>query len=90
MSRFSWIRFQALLIKEFVQMRRDRATFAMMVGVPVMQLFLFGFAINMDPKRLPTSVLVADQGPYGRDVVAALYNSGYFKDRKSTRLNSSH
>ena len=78
MSRFSWIRFQALLIKEFVQMRRDRATFAMMVGVPVMQLFLFGFAINTDPKHLPAAVLSADNSPYARSFIRAMENSGYF------------
>ena len=49
---FSWQRFVALLTKEFVQMRRDRLTFAMMVGVPLMQLILFGFAINTDPRSL--------------------------------------
>lgn len=75
----SWARFRALLIKEFTQMRRDRLTFAMMVGLPVMQLFLFGFAINMDPKRLPTAVVMADQGTYARSIVAALHNSGYFQ-----------
>ncbi len=79
MSAFSARRFAAILLKEFTQMRRDRATFAMMLGVPIMQLFLFGFAINNDPKRLPTSVVMADQGPYGRAVVAALYNSDYFE-----------
>ncbi|MGH8718206.1 MAG: ABC transporter permease, partial [Burkholderiales bacterium] len=50
MSAFSWRRFVAMLTKEFVQMRRDRLTFAMMVGVPIMQLVLFGYAINTDPK----------------------------------------
>jgi ABC-2 type transport system permease protein len=59
-------------------MRRDRITFAMMVGIPVMQLILFGFAINTDPKRLPTVVFDASQSTYSRSFVASLENSGYF------------
>ncbi|MGQ0741821.1 MAG: ABC transporter permease [Alphaproteobacteria bacterium] len=78
-GRFSWPRFKALFIKEFIQMRRDRATFAMMAGVPLLQLLLFGFAINMDPKALPTAVDIADSGPYARSIVAALQNSSYFR-----------
>ena len=80
MSRaFSFARFWAVLTKEFVQMRRDRLTFAMMVGVPVMQLILFGFAINADPKALPTAVLAADNSIYARTLVRAIENSGYFR-----------
>ena len=56
----------AVLVKEFIQMRRDRLTFAMMIGVPIMQLVLFGYAINTDPRHLPTAVVVADDGPVGR------------------------
>lgn len=59
-------------------MKRDRVTFGMMVGIPLMQLLLFGFAINSDPKHLPTALRVADQGPFARTLVAALRNSGYF------------
>ncbi|MGQ9366797.1 ABC transporter permease [Azospirillum sp. ST 5-10] len=77
-GRFSVARFVAVMVKEFIQMRRDRLTFAMMVGVPVMQLVLFGFAINSDPKALPTAVLAADDSPFARTLVAALENSGYF------------
>ena len=69
---FSWNRFIAVLVKEFVQMRRDRLTFAMMVGVPVMQLVLFGFAINMDPKSLPMAVVSAESSPYSRTLVRTL------------------
>lgn len=76
---FSFARFKALFIKEFIQMRRDRATFAMMAGVPLMQLMLFGFAINFDPKGLPTAIDIADSGTYARSIVAALDNSSYFK-----------
>lgn len=76
---FSWTRFWAVLAKEFVQMRRDRLTFAMMAGIPVIQLILFGYAINTDPKALPTAVLTADNSPFARSFVAALENSGYFR-----------
>lgn len=78
MSRFTFHRFWAIVLKEFIQMKRDRVTFAMMVGIPLMQLMLFGFAINSDPKHLPTAIRAADQGPFARTLVAALKNSGYF------------
>ena len=71
-------RFWAIVMKEFIQMRRDRVTFAMMIGIPLMQLLLFGFAINSDPKHLPTAIRAADQGPFARTLVAALRTSGYF------------
>jgi ABC-2 type transport system permease protein len=76
---FAWHRFIAVLMKEFVQMRRDRLTFAMMIGVPVMQLVLFGFAINMDPKGLPAAVVAADSSVFSRSLVRALENTGYFR-----------
>jgi len=76
---FSWDRFVAVMVKEFVQMRRDRLTFAMMVGIPIIQLILFGFAINSDPKGLPTVVLSADNSVFARTFVRAMENSGYFK-----------
>jgi ABC-2 type transport system permease protein len=72
-------RLMAVLLKEFIQMRRDRITFAMMLGVPIMQLLLFGFAINSDPKRLPTAILDMDGGHYARAVTTALETSGYFR-----------
>lgn len=75
---FSPARFWAVVVKEFIQMRRDRMTFGMMVGIPLMQLILFGFAINMNPKHLPTAVLLADHSPFGRTLLWALRNSGYF------------
>jgi ABC-2 type transport system permease protein len=71
-------RLWAMVVKEFVQMRRDRVTFATMIMVPVMQLVLFGYAINTDPKHLPTVVLVRDEGPLTRAVLAALKNTDYF------------
>jgi len=76
---FTIHRFLAVLTKEFVQMRRDRLTFAMMIGVPIMQLVLFAYAINMDPKALPTAVVSADASPFTRSLVRALENTGYYK-----------
>lgn len=78
MSRFSFHRLWAIVLKEFIQMKRDRVTFGMMVGIPLMQLMLFGFAINTDPKHLPAAIRAADQGPFARTFVAALKQSGYF------------
>ncbi|MBN1507965.1 MAG: ABC transporter permease [Sedimentisphaerales bacterium] len=76
--RFSPSRFWAVVVKEFIQMRRDRVTFAIMIGIPLVQLVLFGFAINSDPRHLATAVLLADRGPQGRTLLCALRNSGYF------------
>lgn len=78
-QRFSPARLLAIFIKEFQQMLRDRPTFAMAVGVPIIQLVLFGYAINTDPKGLPTALVSADRGPMARSVVAALQNTGYFR-----------
>jgi ABC-2 type transport system permease protein len=75
-------RMWAMVIKEFVQMRRDRMTFATMIFVPILQLTLFGYAINTDPKQLPTAVLVRDEGPLTRAVLAAMKNTDYFKFTK--------
>ncbi|WP_342029756.1 ABC transporter permease [Bosea vaviloviae] len=72
-------RLGAMLAKEFVQMRRDRITFAMMLAVPIVQLLLFGYAINNDPKGLPAAVLALGQDRYTRSVVAALQVSGYYR-----------
>ncbi len=79
MTRVSLARIGAVLVKELIQMKRDRLTFAMMLGVPLMQLFLFGFAINTDPKNLPTALAVADQSRFARTLTTALQNSGYFR-----------
>jgi ABC-2 type transport system permease protein len=78
MPRFTFHRLWAIVLKEFIQMKRDRVTFAMMVGIPLMQLMLFGFAINSDPKHLPTAIRTADQGPFARTLVAAMKHSDYF------------
>jgi ABC-2 type transport system permease protein len=76
---FSFARLGALLIKEFIQMRRDRITFAMMLGVPLMQLVLFGYAINNDPKSLPAALLATSNDQYTRAMVSALENTGYYR-----------
>lgn len=75
---FSLARLWAIFVKEFQQMMRDRPTFAMAVGVPILQLVLFGYAINTDPKGLPTAVVSHDSGPLARSLLATLENTGYF------------
>jgi len=77
--RFSTARTLAVFIKEFQQMLRDRLTFAMAIGVPILQLVLFGYAINTDPKGLPTALVSYDAGPMARTLTAALQNTGYFR-----------
>ncbi|HQR75174.1 MAG TPA: ABC transporter permease, partial [Burkholderiaceae bacterium] len=72
-------RIGAVLRKEFIQLRRDRLTFAMLIGVPIMQLVLFGYAINSDPKHLPTAVVALDQSPMVRTIVRAAQNTDYFR-----------
>src|SRR5436305_1077958 len=74
-----WRRSVAMLIKEFIQLRRDRVSFAMIVMIPVMQLLLFGYAINTNPRNLPTAVLLQEDSDLGRSVLKALQNSGYFR-----------
>jgi ABC-2 type transport system permease protein len=76
---FSFARLGALIRKEFIQMRRDRLTFAMMLGVPVMQLLLFGYAINSDPKHLATAVFDQDHSTFTRSFLKGLENSDYFE-----------
>ena len=78
-DRFSLGRLGALLMKEFIQMRRDRITFAMMLGVPLIQLLLFGYAINSDPKQLPAALVVVSQDHYTRAMVSALETTGYYR-----------
>lgn len=79
-------RWWAVVVKEFIQMRRDRLTFGMMVGIPLLQLILFGFAINSDPHHLPTGLRISDNGPFARSLVQALEHSDYF--RVVARLDS--
>ena len=76
---FSLSRWLGIVGKEFIQLKRDRLTFAMIVGIPVVQLVMFGYAINSDPKRLPTALLVADRSEFSRSILAGLKNSRYFE-----------
>jgi ABC-2 type transport system permease protein len=76
---FSLRRLMAIITKEAIQMRRDRITFAMMLGVPLMQLVLFGFAINNDPKGLPAALVTTSQDHYTRAMVSAMENTGYYR-----------
>ena len=78
----SWMccrRIGAMVLKEFLQLRRDRITFATLIVVPLMQLALYGYAINTNPKHLPTAVLVQESSDVGRSIIAALQNTQYFK-----------
>lgn len=81
---FSAGRTAAMLTKEFIQMRRDPLTLAMIIGIPIMQLFLFGYAINLNPKNLPTAISVEAPGVFARSIVAALKNSDYFHIVRAT------
>jgi ABC-2 type transport system permease protein len=76
---FSWHRWWAMVKKEFLQLRRDRITFGMIVGIPIVQLTLFGYAINTDPRHLPTGVIAADHSEFTRSFLAALTTSDYFE-----------
>jgi ABC-2 type transport system permease protein len=75
---FSVSRWLGIVGKELIQLRRDRLTFGMIVGIPIIQLVLFGFAINADPKHLPTAALIADRSEFSRSIMAGLKNSDYF------------
>lgn len=85
---FSVRRFIAIMVKEFIQMGRDRVTFGMMVGIPLIQLVLFGFAINSDPKHLPAAIRMGDHGPQARTLVSAMKNSLYFKFTREVRTEA--
>jgi len=78
MNGFSLARLIAMLRKEWVQMRRDRATVGLTVALPLIQLFLFGYAINANPRHLPTGLITAEHSTYERTLVAALQNTEYF------------
>src|SRR5215468_560856 len=74
-----WRKTWAMLVKEFIQLRRDRVSFAMIVMVPLVQLLLFGYAINTTPRDLPTAVLLQESSDVGRAILKALENTRYFK-----------
>jgi ABC-2 type transport system permease protein len=73
-----WRRCYAMVVKEFIQLRRDRVSFAMIVMIPIMQLLLFGYAINTTPRHLPTAVLLQEDSDLGRSILKALENTAYF------------
>ncbi|MDR2549233.1 MAG: ABC transporter permease [Desulfobulbus sp.] len=75
---FSLIRWWGIVLKEFLQLRRDRMTFGMTIGLPIVQVMLFGFAINMDPKHMDTAVLAGEHSEFTRSFLSAMDNSGYF------------
>ena len=79
MTAFSFSRWWGIVIKEFIQLKRDRLTFGMIVGIPIIQLLLFGFAINSDPKQLPTAVIAGEHSEFSRSFVRGLENTGYFR-----------
>ena len=74
-----WRRSYAMLVKEFIQLRRDRVSFAMIVMIPVMQLLLFGYAINTTPRNLPTAVLLQEDSDLARSILKAMENTAYFR-----------
>src|ERR1700738_74443 len=76
--RYFWRRTWAMLVKEFIQLRRDRVSFAMIIMIPLIQLMLFGYAINTNPRHLPTAVLLQEKTDVGRSIIKALENTKYF------------
>lgn len=76
---FSFSRWWAMVLKEFLQLKRDRLTFGMVVGIPVIQLMLFGYAINSDPKHMPAAVISADHSEFTRSFISAMEQSDYFR-----------
>ena len=78
MNGFSFRRLTALLRKEWIQVRRDPMTLRLIIALPIMQLFLFGYAINANPKHLPTGLLLGEPSKYERTIVTALQNTGYY------------
>lgn len=77
---FSWMgRLKAVMAKEFIQMRRDKATFGMMVGIPLIQLILFGYAINMNPRHLPTAIVGDTHNMFARRILTSMEQSSYFQ-----------
>src|SRR6201989_1340869 len=73
-----WLRTWAMLVKEFIQLKRDRVSFIMIVAIPVMQLLLFGYAINTTPRHLPAAVLLQEDSDLARSVLKAMENTAYF------------
>ncbi|MFU8797994.1 MAG: ABC transporter permease, partial [Gammaproteobacteria bacterium] len=78
MINVSWIRLWAIVLKEFNQFKRDYTTFAMIIGIPLVQILLFGYAINVNPKNLPVAILTSDHSVFTRTLVKAIENTKYF------------
>jgi ABC-2 type transport system permease protein len=76
---FSLARWWSIVLKEFIQLKRDRITFGMILGIPILQMALFGYAINTNPKHLDTAIISADDTDIARSLIAAMQNSSYFK-----------
>lgn len=96
-GRFSWFRFWGLIVKEFTQFRRDHSTFVMVISLPIIQIILFGLAINTNPTHLPTALLNADNGLFSRTLVHQLENTQYFNfnhfpttEEEATQLMQTH
>jgi ABC-2 type transport system permease protein len=96
-DRFSFIRLWGLVVKEFTQFRRDHSTFAMVITLPILQLLLFGLAINTNPKYLPSALINFDSGPFARTLVHQLENTQYFKfdhfpasEKEANKLMATH
>jgi ABC-2 type transport system permease protein len=83
-----WRRTWAMLLKEFIQLKRDRISFAMIIMIPLIQLLLFGYAINTNPRNLPTAVLLQEQSDIGRSILVALKNTDYFKVTHQVRTKA--
>src|SRR5262245_48610913 len=77
-ENFSLFRLWGLIIKEFTQFRRDRSTFVIIIFMPILQLIIFGLAINDNPKNLPTALINSDSGPFARTLIYQLKNTNYF------------
>lgn len=78
MVKFAWPRLWAIVVKEFIQMKRDRTTFAFIIAIPLLQIILFGYAINSDPKHLPTAIVTNESSSWIRTFIHAMENTGYF------------
>ena len=87
-ARGFWRRSGAMLLKEFLQLRRDRVTFATMITIPLLQLILFGYAINTTPRDLPTAVLLQESSDVGRSILAAIRNTKFFAVTEQLRTEA--
>lgn len=97
MNKFSFFRLWGLIVKEFTQFKRDKSTFAMVITLPIVQLILFGMAINTNPRDLPSALMNFDNGPFSRTLIHELENTKYFKfdhypksEREANRLMATH